>query len=79
MKIVKRSLIGFQILLILLGLVMMVSNIADTSKLVLPATAYDQRIFLAHLLNAVQVLIMFGAAIAIDTLITKFSVKEDKK
>ena len=78
MKIVKIILIGFQVLLIILGLAIMVSNIADTSKLGLPATVYDQNVFLANILNAVQALVLFGAAIAIETLITKIGTRNDK-
>jgi hypothetical protein len=76
MNILKKILKGLQVLLVVLGFVMMVSNIVDTSRLGLPPSVYDQQVFLAHLLNAVQVLVMFGAAIALDTLITKIKAGE---
>jgi hypothetical protein len=76
MNILKKILKGLQVLLVVLGFVMMVSNIVDTSRLGLPPSVYDQQVFLAHLLNAVQVLVMFGAAITLDTLITKIKAGE---
>jgi len=76
MNILKKILKGLQVLLVVLGFVMMVSNIVDTSRLGLPPSVYDQQVFLAHLLNAVQVLVIFGAAIALDTLITKIKAGE---
>jgi hypothetical protein len=77
MKIVKIALVVIQIVLVILGAVMMISNIVDTSKLGLPPAAYDQRVFLVHILNAVQVLVVFGAAIAIEPLITKIRTSKD--
>jgi hypothetical protein len=39
-------------------------NISGTSKLSLTATAYEERLYLSHILNAVQVIGLFSAAIA---------------
>ena len=71
MKILHKILVGLQIVLLIFGFMIMLMNIADTSKLSLPAQAYEERIFLSHILNAVQALVMFGAAMALDTLISK--------
>ena len=75
MKFIRIALIGFQGFLVVIGLIVMISNIIDTSKLGLPPAAYDQRIFLAHLLNAVQALVLFVAAIAMHTLISRIHIK----
>jgi len=78
MKILHKILVGLQVLLVVLGFIMMISNIVATSKLSLPAQAYEERVYLSHILNAVQAFILFGAAVALNTLLSKIK-KDDYK
>lgn len=62
---------GAQILFIVFGLVMMFRNIVLASRLGLPYTAYEDKVFLRHTLDAIQAIVMFVAALSLDPLIRK--------
>ncbi len=76
MKIVNIGLKALQVLLIIIGVIMFVMNAADTSKLTLPSRSYEEVVFLGHILNAVQAIVVFVAAIALETIISKTETKE---
>ncbi len=76
MKIVNIALKALQALLVIIGVIMFVMNAAATAKLSLPSRSYEEVVFLGHILNAVQAIVVFVAAIALETIISKTETKE---
>jgi hypothetical protein len=77
MRILKIALKVLQVLFIVLGLVGFIMVFADASRLRLPAQAYEEVALLMHLLNTLEVICLFVAAIALQTIIPRTETKQE--
>ena len=71
MKFLEKVLKGLQVLLVVIGFGLMLANFGAANQLS-SATIYREEDLLSLFLNAVQVLVLFGGALAIGALLKSF-------